>query len=210
MAMDATVKLKGGVEMLVPAAVIEGFSDEVYNAIFAEGLKVMLSKGLAGTKEDKITVKDVEKIEAKAKQNLQNLVDGKVKAGRTSTKVKGISREVAVAALALAKTAIKQEAKRQKIKVSHIDSKDLTRWAKELLESDQGPALIAQAKANIEQASNASLFTGISLGIHSDDRKAEKANKKAQETADKKAAEKAKAGAFVPQKGAKPAQHASH
>lgn len=205
-ASDATVKLKGGVEMIVPGVVIDGFSDEVYNAIFTEGLKTFLSKGMTGTKEDKITVTDHDKIEAKAKQNLQNLVEGKVKATRSS-KAKGVPGPVMVEARRLAKAAIKQEAKRQGIKVSHLDAKDITNWANALLDSAQGAALIAQAKENLGKAGEKSLFEGISLGIHADDRKAEKAQAKADKADAKKAAAAPKP---VPQKvGAKP-QHVNH
>lgn len=205
MAKDVTVKLKGGVEITVPAAIIDGFNDDVYDSIFMEGLKVHLSKGLAGTKaEGKITVKDTAKIEAKAKANLQNLVEGKVKASRA--KVKGASGAVMVEARRLAKNAIKQEAKRQGIKVSHLDPKEITVWANQLLESEHGKALIAQATENLNKAGEESLFSGINLGIHANDSRAVKANKKAQDAADKKEKEKAKAGAFVPQKGGKPAQ----
>jgi hypothetical protein len=125
--------------------------DHVYKAIFAEGLKVFVNRGMT-----KITVKDLEgeHLEkakaaalAKAQENVENLKAGKVRitGGAKANKVSG---KVMTEARRIAKALIKEELKRQKKKISHIEPKEITAAANALIEAN--PEIIEQAKAAIE------------------------------------------------------------
>lgn len=197
---DATVTVKGGVQMTVTAEVIAGFSDEVYDAIFAEGVKVFLAKGMT-----KISKDDKEGIEVKANENLENLKAGKLKASR-ARKPAGIPHAVAVEARRLALNALKQEAKRQGVKWAHVATKDRNALVAEILEGPDKDEFFAQAKDNLDKAGRPGLFEGKGIVIHADDRKAAQVTARAEKAKASKAEKAEKAGAalrpgMIPQKG---------
>jgi hypothetical protein len=146
---DITFTVKGGVEMTVPAAVInEGFSDEIYTAIFTEGLKVIAAKGMTGIKAT-----ETEKIKAKAAENLKALEEGKVP-GRTAAKAKakGLPKAVMSLAMKLAREEVNILLTRAGRKPANCDAKEKTRLSREYLElPEYGPAVLAKATAMVAE-----------------------------------------------------------
>ncbi len=123
------------------------FSDEVYEAIFAEGLKTILNKNMS-----KITVKDLDGDEleaaksaalAKGEENLKNLIEGNIKK-RKATKE---SREVTTEARRLAREAVKAAFREAGKKISGIKASVITAAADELIAEDE--SYTAKAKENV-------------------------------------------------------------
>lgn len=126
--------------------------EEVYKWCLAEGIKVYLNKGMG--KITKANYPDEEKRKEAAleiaMQNLEDLKAGKMpKRGRVSAKAGKVPGKVMTEARRLAKNLIKDEMKRQQIKVSHVEASEITKAANQLLEAD--PSLIEQAYKNLEE-----------------------------------------------------------
>lgn len=139
---------------------------DVWDAVIIEGLKAFVNKGMS-----KITTKGLEGEElqkaqaaaqAKAEENAKAILDGTIKlpGRKAKSKAKG---EVMTEARRLARNIIKDQAKAQGIKVSHIPSKELTAAVKMYLESDLGAACIKQAEENIKARQEAPKAEGINL-----------------------------------------------
>lgn len=139
---------------------------EVWDAIVLEGLKAFVNKGMS-----KITTKGLEGEElskaqaaaqAKAEENAKAILAGTIKLPGRKAKSKA-SGAVMTEARRLAKNFLKDEAKKQGIKVSYVAAKEWTAATKALLESDQGKAFIDQAEKNIKARDEAPAASGISL-----------------------------------------------
>ncbi len=126
---------------------------EIYEAALAEGLKVLLNKGMS-----KITVKDLEGAKLTdaqeaamevAQKNLVNLREGKLKARAASAKSDGKTPAVVMnEARRLAKVLIKDTLKAAGKKPAEYTGAEITAFANILLETN--PSLLETAKANIE------------------------------------------------------------
>lgn len=139
---------------------------EVWDAIVLEGLKAFVNKGMS-----KITTKGLEGEElqkaqaaaqAKAVENVKAILDGTIKLPGRKAKSKA-SGAVMTEARRLAKNFLKDEAKKQGIKVSHVEAKEWTKAANELLASDQGKGFVEQAEKNIQARAEAPA-AAINLG----------------------------------------------
>ena len=125
--------------------------ESMFAMALAEGLKVMLNKGMS-----KIAVKDLEGEELDkaraaamqvAAQNLEKVMAGEIKKPRAAgaSKVPGI---VMTEARRLAKEVVKNEIRAAGFKVSHVEASKITAMANDMIATD--PSFLEQAKANIE------------------------------------------------------------
>jgi hypothetical protein len=204
---DCVVTVKGKVSKTIPADVInQGFSDEVYNAIFAEGLKTVLSKGLTGIKAT-----DREAIEAKVEENLEILKSGRVP-GRAASKATPASTGLSKGVLALA---MKKARARVDIilvaagrKPQNCKAPDKTRLARELLAmTDEGPPIIEEAKAEVAAMLASATATAAKLhieAVHEDPIKVSMNKARAQRAKESKAG-KVKTQAVPARRGRPPA-----
>ncbi len=123
--------------------------EDVYAEALLQGLKVLLNRGASKITKETYPVEDELKVAAMAKANeqVEMVMTSKIKftGSKASTKASG---EVMTEARRLAKNVVKDEMKRAGIKISHVEPKEITRVANELLASD--PSLIETAKANLE------------------------------------------------------------
>jgi hypothetical protein len=126
------------------------FNDEVYEMIFAEGLKSLINKNMS-----KILTKDLdgEELKAaqaaameKAKENLQSLIDGNVKKRKSASKE---SREVTTLARNKAREAVKAAIKAAGKKVTGIKASVITQYADELIAED--PQYLVWARAEVKR-----------------------------------------------------------
>lgn len=137
-------------------------SAEVFTEMLLQGAKVILNRGTS-----KITKAAYPKAEeliaaavAKANEQLELVKTGKIKF-TGQKKASGISGAVRTEAMRLARNLVKDEMKRQGIKISHVEASEITKAAKELLEAM--PDLIETAKANIEARNAVPVSTAINL-----------------------------------------------
>lgn len=153
------VKGKGFVEID-----IEALPDNVYKEVILQGLKVLVNRGTSKVtgstypKEAELRAKAMEI----AKEQVANLLAGKVRA--TGTKTKGVSGAVMTEARRVARNMVKDELKRNGEKVSHYSASDITKAANLLIEAM--PELIAQAEAALEERTKKPL--PIALGLKED------------------------------------------
>lgn len=168
-------------------------SDEMYEEILIQGLKVVLNRGT--TKITKETYPDEDELKAAAMAKAEEQVEA-VKSGtirRTGSKAAAKeSGEVMTEARRLAKNIVKDLMKAAGIKISHVEAKDITSAANELLKED--PSLIETAKANLE----ARKATPTKVDIKSLIKVSEKKVKAAE---DKKLKDKAERGLSAKQAG---------
>lgn len=124
--------------------------EHVYRAALDLGLKALLNRGQ--TKITKEAYPDPEALKAEAlkvaQQTLENMYAGKIRivGGAKSDKVPGV---VMTEARRIARTLVKEEMKRLQIKVSHVEAKEITKLANQLI--GQEPWIIAQATEEVEK-----------------------------------------------------------
>jgi hypothetical protein len=129
--------------------------DRMFKLALEEGLKVLINSKMSKiTAQSKLEGAELEASQAAAmeiaEKNLAAIKSGEFKKGgrgasASSTKV---PREVMTEARRLAKEVIKNEIRAAGMKISHVEPRDITAAANNLLETD--PSYIEQAKANIE------------------------------------------------------------
>src|SRR6266404_7135576 len=128
----------------------ETLVDEVYKEAMLLGLKELLNRGMS--KLTKASTKDAEELAslamAQAEKNVEAMAQGKIRFLGKKAKT-GESAAVMTEARRLAKNLVKDGIKAAGMKISHVEAKDITTAANELLASD--PSLIEQAKANLEE-----------------------------------------------------------
>jgi len=123
--------------------------DDVYREVLLQGLKVLANRGTS--KVTKTTYPNEAELKTKAMEVAEAqktaMYEGKIKltGGAKATKVSGA---VKTEAMRLARNLVKDELKRQKIKISHVAASDITTAAKALLEQDN--SLILQAEENLK------------------------------------------------------------
>lgn len=128
--------------------------DEFFQAAVLLGLKEMVNRGMS-----KITGSSIpdeaerkEAAMAKAAENVQAIYDGDTKKIRlpSGAKAKKASGKIMTEARRIARNAVKDMIKQAGGKVSHYEAKEITAGANALLESEDGEAIMAEAKANVE------------------------------------------------------------
>jgi len=124
-------------------------SDEVYAEALLQGLKVLLNRGASKITKETYPVETDLRAAAleKATEQLEMVKTGTIKFTGAKAKSKE-SGAVMTEARRLAKNIIKDEMKRNGIKISHVEPKEITAAANELLSAD--PSIIETAKANLE------------------------------------------------------------
>jgi hypothetical protein len=199
-------KGKGTVEIDTDA-----IPQEAWAEIIQLGLQTYCNK--MPSKVSKVTYPVAEELQAAAMavaaERVAEIMENRVKRGRTSaSKTKGVSGAVMTEARRLARNLIKDEMKRQKIKVSHVEASEITKAANALLQTQ--PELIEQAKANLAQRDQVKVPIDVKAIPVSTKKVAAAEAKKAEgrkTTEDKKAAK-----GVVPRAKAKarPEAHAAH
>lgn len=150
-------KGKGTVEIDTDA-----IPQDVYAEALLQGLKVLVNRG--ASKITKATTKDEAELKslamAKAQEQVTAIMEGKIKIAGVK-KAPGITGAVMTEARRLARNLIKDEMKRQGIKISHVEASEITKAANALLAED--PALIETAKANLEERAKVPVSEKINL-----------------------------------------------
>lgn len=157
---------------------------EVYAEALAQGLKVLVNRGTTKITKETYPVEDELKVAAmaKAEEMVANLKAGKIKL--TAGKAKAASGAEMTEARRLARNLVKDEMKRQGLKISHVTASDITKAANELIAAD--PSLLEQAKANLASRSGVKLAIDITSIVHENPELVAKAEaKKAKDKADK-------------------------
>jgi hypothetical protein len=212
MPMEAvTCTVKGKVEFTVPAALInEGFSAEIYEAIFALGLKTALNHGMTKlSADDKVGIKE------QAEKNLQTMADGKMPGGKAvgKGKAKGLPKAVTTLAMKAARDEIKILLTRAGRKPANCKASEITRLAKELLEHPtEGPPILAKAQAMIAEfeAKADTTASAINLDSVQEDAYKTKQNKERAERAKANKASKSVSGQVPGRRGRPTAENRPH
>lgn len=129
---------------------MDNLPDHVYREALVQGLKVLVNRGQ--TTITKASFPEAEDLKAKAmevaEQTLENMYAGKVRimGGAKSDKV---PREIMTEARRIARNLVKEELKRSGVKVSYVESSEITKAANALLAAD--PDIIEQAKEEVEK-----------------------------------------------------------
>lgn len=117
----------------------------VYEEALAQGLKVLMNRG--NTKITKTTYPKPEELQAKAMEAAhamrENLYAGKIRimGAKSDNKVPGV---VMTEARRIARNLVKDELKRQGVKVSYVEASEITKAANALIAAD--PEIIKQAE----------------------------------------------------------------
>ena len=156
---------------------IDDLPADVYKEVMIQGLKTLLNRGMSkitGTKTD-ASRKAVMEIAA---TNLENLYAGKI---RMSAGVRSkISGAVKTEAMRIARLIIKDALKAAGEKVSHYAAKEITALATELVNGEQGKAILEQAQAAIAERAKKEESLKIDLSkIKPDATLVKKANERA-------------------------------
>jgi hypothetical protein len=136
--------------------------EHVYREALVQGLKVLINRGM--TKLTKEAYPDADLLKAaaqeKAEETLQNMYDGKIRimGGAKSDKV---PREVMTEARRIARALVKDGLKRAHIKISYVESSEITKAANVLL-ADQ-PQILEQAREEVERRAKASAKVTIDV-----------------------------------------------
>lgn len=139
----------------------DSIPEEVYKEALIQGLKVLVNRG--ASKITKGTTKDEDELKSlamdKANEQVELIKTGKIKfsGGAKTTKASGA---VMTEARRLARNLVKDEMKRQGIKISHVEASEITKAANALLAED--PSLIETAKANLEDRAKVPVKINVS------------------------------------------------
>lgn len=138
-------KSKGSVEIDT-----DTIPEDVYKEALLQGLKVLVNRG--ASKITKASTKDEAELKAlaqeKAEEQVELIMTSKIKFTGGS-KAKKASGAVMTEARRLARNLVKDEMKRQGIKISHVEAKEITAAANALLDED--PSIVEQATANLAE-----------------------------------------------------------
>jgi hypothetical protein len=143
------IKAKDDLEL-----VLDQLPVDVYKACLKLGARQLMNSGMS-----KITKKecgdDLEvmkaKAMAKARDNLEAMYNGTIKLPNSAkTKKIKVPAEVLTEARRMAKAMVKDELKRNGIKLKYVAAKDITYAANQYLESEAGRELIPQAQEAID------------------------------------------------------------
>jgi hypothetical protein len=134
----------------------------VYTEALVLGFKQILNRGQ--TKVTKEAYPEPEALKAKAMEiaeaTLENMYAGKIRVAGGSAKSYKIPREVMTEARRIARNLVKEELKRSGVKVSYIESSEITKAANALLASD--PDIVKQAEEEVEKRARTKVKIDIS------------------------------------------------
>lgn len=180
----------------------DSIPEEVYKEALIQGLKVLVNRGTS--KITATTYPNGDELKAAAMAaaatQVEAIREGKIKfsGGAKTAKASGA---VMTEARRLARNLVKDEMKRQGIKISHVEASEITKAANALLAED--PTLIETAKANLEERAKVPVKINVSAIPISDKKvKAAEAKKAKDQLSAKQAgkvAPRAKGGKGQPQ-----------
>ena len=123
----------------------------VYREALVQGLKTLLNRGQ--TKITKEAYPDADALKAKAMETaeatLENMYQGKIRVMGGAAKSDKVPREVMTEARRIARNLVKEELKRSGVKVSYVESSEITKAANALLAAD--PDIVKQAEEEVEK-----------------------------------------------------------
>jgi hypothetical protein len=157
--------------------------EEVFSYVVQLGLKHMVNGKMGKVTKAAQPDDEARKAEAMAiaADNVENMYSGNVRApvGLKVAKAKGPAKgKQTTLARANCRVLVKEEAKRQGIKISHIGAKEITRLADIILNDPvEGPIQMAKAAAELEAIESKSLANLIHIEV--DQRKVKQAVDKA-------------------------------
>ena len=177
--------------------------EDAFRAVVEAGLKTLLNMSMSKILTKGLEGDDLAKAQSaaleKAQANLDNLLAGKVKRGRTAAKDASgnkVTGPVMTEARRLAKEVVKNEIRAAGMKISHIEASVITKAANELISAD--PSFIAQAQANLEARSTVKSAVDIKSLVHESPKLVAKAEKAKAEKKDQLSAKQA--GKVAPRK----------
>lgn len=164
-------------------ATVEVETDNIPEAMYAlalkEGLKVLLNKGMTKITTAKLEGDELAKAQAaaleKGQENLEALMAGKIKAGRSAASGAKVSGVVMTEARRLAKEVVKTELKKAGYKISHVEARDITAAANKLIEAD--PSYIEKATENLANRASVKAAIDIASLVHESPKLKERAEK---------------------------------
>lgn len=138
---------------------------EMYTEALLQGLKSMLGRGMSKISKTTYPVEQELKdaAMAKAQENARAIMENdqkKIKLSGGTTKAK-VSGALNTEAMRLARNLVKDEMKRQGIKISHVEASEITIAAKALVAADD--SIIEQAKANLAEREKVNVGSKIDL-----------------------------------------------
>src|SRR6266403_79683 len=140
----------------------ETLPDEVYKEAMLLGLKELCNRGMS--KLTKASTKDEAELQslamAQAEKNVEAIAQGKIRFLGKKAKT-GETAAVMTEARRLAKNLIKDAIKAAGKRINTVEPKVITQGANDYLASAQGAALIAQAKANLEERAKSPIKVDI-------------------------------------------------
>lgn len=177
--------------------------EDAFRAVVEAGLKTLLNMSMSKILTKGLEGDDLAKAQSaaleKAQANLNDLLAGKVKRGRTAAKDASgnkVTGPVMTEARRLAKEVVKNEIRAAGMKISHIEASAITKAANELISAD--PSFIAQAQANLEARSTVKSAVDIKSLVHESPKLVAKAEKAKAEKKDQLSAKQA--GKVAPRK----------
>jgi hypothetical protein len=225
MTEDAETGAATGAKMMIPISkgtelflevdpnwLMDNLPTDALKEVLFQGLKQVLnrgqskigsSKGLEGKKLEE----NNKALKAKAEETYEAMVKGEIRVTGGKAKTKSSNRAVQAEAMRLARALVKDAIKREgKVKVSHVAAKEITAAAKEVLEGDYGPEIVAQAEATIKarEKEESKISGAIDLSSIKADPKLVKASE------EKKAKPKKAPAGVVAKARPQAAQHAGH
>lgn len=157
-------------QILIKVPVVKGKSylevapndlpEHVYREVILQGLKVLLNRGQ--TKITKGAYPEPEDLKAAAMEaaetTLANMYEGKIRVtgGAKSDK---IPREVMTEARRIARNLVKEELKKAGVKVSYVESSEITKAANALLATE--PSIIKEAQEEVEKRAKSKIKIDI-------------------------------------------------
>lgn len=134
----------------------ERLPDDVYREALTLGLKVLVNRGTSKITKPLYEGDEQKMAEAamkKAEEQVELIYTSKIKF-TGQKKAKGASGAVMTEARRLAKNLVKDQIKAAGLKISHYEASEITKAANALLDSETGPSIIEQAKANLAERDN--------------------------------------------------------
>ena len=186
--------------------------EEAFRFVVEAGLKTLLNMSMSKILTKGLEGDDLAKAKsaalAKATENLDALLAGKVKKTRSTAKDANgnkVSGPVMTEARRLAKEVVKNEIRAAGMKISHIEASVITKAANELIAAD--PSFIAQAQANLEARSTVKSAVDIKSLVHESPKLVAKAEKAKAEKKEQLSAKQA--GKVAPRKSRDAGAHAN-
>lgn len=141
----------------------DAIPEDVYREALLQGLKILANRGTTKITAETYPNEDERRKAAMemAEKQKELIMTGKIKF--TGQKAKKASGAVMTEARRLARNLVKDEMKRQGIKVSHVEASEITKAANALLEADD--SIIKQAEQNIAERDAKIKGTGLAINV---------------------------------------------